>query len=318
MGHINGVEHEGAEGALVAEQSEAALDEATVAAAAAAVGRAVSGEKELTGAGLARALLAAPQLDEDAFDGLAALLEQVPAKLGAALAHGPADVLVGRIELLVPPHPETAALWTAVAAALPPDAPAELRFDLGLILRADVGDAALGLPLLQQAADARPDDADCFLELGNAFTDLGQPGPAAAAFARAAELAPADAAPWFNLGLMLEGQDDVAAAADAFTRAVALDPGPLHHHALGRARASLNDPRATASLEAAVAGYDADDPDALLWRSAARCALGQLDAALADLAAAVAADPSLADQAEDEPDLAPLRALPGWSAAVGG
>jgi predicted TPR repeat methyltransferase len=148
------------------------------------------------------------------------------------------------------------------------------------------------------SADAEPTDAEAWRAYGETLRDLGQPGQAAAAFARAAALQPACVAHVRAWAEALEAAGDTAAAIAAFKRLLAQWPDcRLSHLALGRLwRAAGRAEDALRHLREA-AFLDAND----------RAAPFELGLALLDQGDLAAAIDALQKTLRLDPDFAPAR-----------
>jgi len=125
------------------------------------------------------------------------------------------------------------------------------------------------LPLLQQALERLPDDADVLLNLGGTYLLLGRYVEAVAVLERAAELAPSEAMVWCNLGAALLGfpgertDEGRWQAIEAFCRALELDPkAPNVAYNLGLIHRDLGDWAEAARYFALAVDADLDDADA--------------------------------------------------------
>jgi predicted O-linked N-acetylglucosamine transferase (SPINDLY family) len=92
------------------------------------------------------------------------------------------------------------------------------------VLIAQRGDAAGAVPLLRDAAAARPEMQMFHMNLGHALADSGRLDDAIAAYRRAAECAPTQPQPWFNLAGVLLRTGRYADADSACRKAVELAP----------------------------------------------------------------------------------------------
>ena len=224
---------------------------------------------------------------------------------------------------LVPPSPEEAALWIALAQVAPADAPLEVLYNLGLDLRIEVDAPDVALPLFRLALEQPPDDGETWFELGNTLDDLGQEEEALAAWARSGELDPAAAGPWLNRGQLLKSMGRFEEALPLIAEGLARGDEPEGWHVQGHVLQALGrQAEAEASLERAVKGYTdrivagQEVAEARFWRGAAQARLGRAEPALLDLGVALALEPSLRAAALEEEDFEALHALPGWTAAL--
>ena len=103
-----------------------------------------------------------------------------------------------------------------------PDDPALLRLAGLAGLELDDDDA---IDYLQRAADAAPDDADAWRELGGALTMSGRLQEAGAAFRRASELRPGDTRVLVDLGHIALSTGETDAALPYFEQARVREPG---------------------------------------------------------------------------------------------
>lgn len=264
---------------------------------------------------LHRALCSLGSLSPEARTELVSLLRTGPATLGKVLAKGPVGDIVGALADITPTDdPANLAVWQAVVDHLPPETPADLRFDLGADLRA-IGDAARALPLLEGwVADEGEDDADAWLEVGDARVDLGNAQGAIDAWERSAELDETLAAPWARRGFLYAEAGMPDAAVAVFSQAVAREDDPEVWLALGRCLLLVGvADEAKDALQRAVAGFPADDPYAVYLRGAARALLGDAEEALNDLLSASASAPELLAAAIEDEDYLRLSSHPRWS-----
>ena len=268
---------------------------------------------------LHRALETLDQKSDSEKDALRTFLRTGPASIGKVLAKGPANAVLATLAQLLPSDdPQNAALWAACLEHLPERAPADLRYDLAADVRA-MGDAARALPHLEDyAANEGAEDAEVWLELGDARVETGDAQGALDAWQKAGELDDTLGAAWSRRGTLYAeiGMPDAAVA--VLSKAVAREDDPETWHVLGRCliEVGLEDDAKT-PLQRAIDGYGAADPDALYARGAARALAGDADGAFQDLLTAAAElDGLLADAAEDD-DYLRLEGHPRWASITG-
>jgi len=150
--------------------------------------------------------------------------------------------------------------------------------------------------------------------IGKEFDELGCRDDAVACWRRVVELEPAHSTAWFHLGVAAREAGRWQDALARFDRACALDPDDQWSlHCRGRVYQELGEGEfGRADLERAIEIYtevlvdESWDPELWFWRGAARARLGERDAALADLAQAIARDPDRREEARREVDYRPL------------
>lgn len=122
------------------------------------------------------------------------------------------------------------------------------------------GEAEAAVDLVRRALDAERRNADYLNLLGVAYSELGRYDDALAALRRSVRERPASAEAHFNIGKVLEKRRELKAARDAFARAAAIDPrypGARYMHA--RALMQLGEvDAAVRELDAALADAPAD------------------------------------------------------------
>ncbi|WP_175803994.1 tetratricopeptide repeat protein [Burkholderia ambifaria] len=178
------------------------------------------------------------------------------------------------------------------AVALRPDYP-EAHNNLGNALR-DARDPAEAMQSCSRAIELRPGYAEAYNNLGNVLQDLGELDAAAASYGKAIAFHPAYAEAHSNLGNVLRAQERHADAIVQYRRAIELSPAlPAACHGLGLSLWALGElSEAVSVLGAAAAGSG----DASLHNNYAGVLrdVGDLDAAAAHYARAIALDASLA------------------------
>ncbi len=213
-------------------------------------------------------------------------LEEARLAFSRALAVEPSDpaALLGAAELYVRRlGPARDALETGLEYALRGVRAAQARRDRPLAARLelvagiaenDLGRSHLGLPHLDRAAAALPDDPDAVYERGVALYELCRFEEAQRAFERALSLAPDD--PWalHQLGLLAERRGDARRAESLLARARRLAPdefqpelavdGPAFRAEVVQAVASLPEPERRALASIPVEVQDLPDASDLL------------------------------------------------------
>lgn len=268
---------------------------------------------------LHRALSTFEDKSKDEQEAIVQYLRAGPVSIGKVMAKGPIGAVLGTLQRLLPPdETDNLALWGAVLDQLPEEAPSDLRYDLAADLRA-MGDAARALPHLEAfAADEGAEDAEVWLELGDARVDTGDAQGALDAWEKAGELDDTLGAAWSRRGFLYAeiGMPDAAVAvlSDAVTR----EDDPETWHGLGRCLLAVGlDDDAKDPLDRAIEGYGDDGPDALYSRGAAKALKGDADGAFNDLLTAATDAPDLlADAAEDD-DYLRLSEHARWASIVG-
>jgi len=252
-------------------------------------------------------------------DALRTLLRTGPATIGKVLAKGPINAVLGTLNRILPPDdPDNAALWGAVLDHLPEGAPADLRYDLAADLRA-MGDVERALPHLEAfVAGSGAEDAEAWLEVGDARVDMGDAQGALDAWETAGKLDDALGAAWSRRGFLYAeiGMPDAAVA--VLSDAVAREDDPETWHVLGRCLLAVGlDADARQPLERAIDGYGDADAFALYARGAAKALMGDADGAFNDLLTAGSdAAELLADATEDD-DYLRLSDHPRWASIAG-
>lgn len=233
---------------------------------------------------------------------------RIPGLVAAAHASGlDAHSLYQALVLLCPPSPDSADPWRAIAQALQDSRSAELLFNLAVDLRTLVEDAAAAVPLLRNARVLDPRDVDTWLELGAALADSGAALDLLVTWAQsgaALDLAGSgteDPAAWHHYGQVLLQAGALAQAEGALARAVEGYDAELR---------AAQDPEGVAPTRAEIAELH-------FWRGAAQALRGDREAALSDLALAVAGDARWRDEARREPDYLGLAGTTVWTAVLG-
>jgi tetratricopeptide (TPR) repeat protein len=136
----------------------------------------------------------------------------------------------------------------------------------------------------------RPEDADAVYVAGVRASQRGQEAEALPLLEQAVVLHPGDPRMWQVLGLLNRRGEDLAPAMAAFGKAAALAPGDaLIAHSL--ARSTLEAGLPSVGLFDRALALAPDDESIRLGRTAAMFAEGEVDAAIADLEARLAARP---------------------------
>ncbi len=250
---------------------------------------------------------------------------RMDAVLQSARVRGiPYEHLASALRQLLPRGLASAPLWHALTAAAPATASTVTLYNLGLALRTEVGAPDQAVELLARARDLSPDDAEVWLELGNARADAGDADGALAAWDRATQLEPTAPGPWIGRSRVLLQRGQLADALHSLARAADLTDHPeLWHRCGSLAQRAGEVELGRESLGRAIAGYtrrlEADEGPGYqhFWRGAARAALGQPDAALADLEAAIAHDAGWAARAPQANAWASLHQDPRFHALLG-
>lgn len=149
-------------------------------------------------------------------------------------------------------HDEALAQYARAAAH---GEPAGLAAQGDLLRR--LGRRTQALPLLEQAAQAAPQDVFAQRSLAVALAEDGQLARARAAFEAALAAAPGDAESWSGLGNVLLGQGDAAGALLRYERALALRPAYANAWA-NRCAALLRLQRVDEAAESAARAAELD------------------------------------------------------------
>ena len=184
----------------------------------------------------------------------------------------------------------------------------------------DEADADVGAGFRDRLADD-PADPSALFDLANTLDESGRRDDAIEIWRRLVHVDPGHDMGWFYLGVAAKEREQWREALGLFDRAHALDPDdPSTLHCRGHVYQALGEhQRGREDLERAVELYSemiAVDPghrgsaEPLFWRGAARARLGDPDAALADLAAAIELDPDRREEARGEVDYQPLMTDP--------
>jgi len=268
---------------------------------------------------LHRALSTLDKQSDDARAALVTYLRTGPASLGKVLQKGPMGAVLGTLSELVPSDDDAnLAVWQAVSDHLPEGVPADVRYDLGADLRA-MGDAARALPHLEAYAEGPgADDAEGWLELGDARVDLADAQGALDAWETSCALDDTLAAGWARRGFLYAeiGMPDAAIA--VLSESVAREDDPEVWLVLGRCllESGLADD-AREPLQRAIAGLGDDSPDSLYMRGAAKALSGDADGAFNDLLAAGTDDAELFEAAQEDDDYLRLSEHPRWASITG-
>lgn len=92
---------------------------------------------------------------------------------------------------------------------------------LGFVyLRMDQADKAV--PVLQKAAEMRPNDYEVVINLGNAYLSTSNSDGALDCYRKAAEMKPGESVPWYNIGNICLQKKDYSGALEALQKAAAL------------------------------------------------------------------------------------------------
>jgi tetratricopeptide (TPR) repeat protein len=268
---------------------------------------------------LHRALATLDQKSDAEKETLCAHLRTGPASIGKVLAKGPLNAILGTLDQLVPSDdPANVPIWGAVLDHLPDNAPADLRYDLAADVRA-MGDAARALPHLETYVDEYADDeAEAWLELGDARVATGDAQGALDAWEKAGTLDDTLGAAWSRRGMLYAqiGMPDAAVA--VLSEAVVREDDPDTWLLLGRCLIAVGlDEDAKSPLERAVAGYGDDHPEALYARGAAKALAGDADGAFNDLLSAGTEAPELLAEAVADADYLRLSEHPRWASIAG-
>lgn len=240
----------------------------------------------------------------------------------AAERDGPGlSTLLRWVEACVPPGPDSAAIYRRLGQYLPEQADLAATYNLGRTLRDSCGEPAAAQRLFERCTERFMDDADSWLELGNARADLGDHPGARAAWARCAALEPMDPGPWLNMGQLHKERQEWAEACEAMAECCARTQQAEEWHVYGHVlQAAGRAEEGARALKRAIDAYLDRPPDdgTLFWTGAAWARLGRVDEALSCLETALRGDPSLAADARDEEDFAALRGVARFRELVGG
>lgn len=270
----------------------------------------------------ARVHRALATLDKQSAEKRAALLEHLrtgPASLAKVLAKGPVGAVLGAISDLAPPDNEAnLAVWTAVAQQLPEDTPADVAFQVASDLR-EAGDAEAALPLIEAYIESDgADDADAWLELGDARVALGDAQGALDAWERSCELDDELYEPWARRGYLYSEIGMPGAAVPMLSEAAARDDDPELWLALGRCLVAVGvDDEARQALEKAIVAFDEGDPLSLYMRGAAKALIGDADGAFDDLMTLAVDGPEILASAAEDDDYLRLSEHPRWASVAG-
>jgi tetratricopeptide (TPR) repeat protein len=268
---------------------------------------------------LHRALSTLDKQSEAARAALVTHLRTGPNSLGKVLSKGPLGDVLGTLAEFVPSDDiANLAVWQAVSDQLPEGVPSEILFDLGADLRA-MGDAARALPHLETYTEEEgAEDAEAWLELGDARVDLADAQGALDAWEKSCALDDALAAGWARRGFLYAEIGMPDAAIGVLSEAVAREDDPEVWLTLGRCllASGLGDD-ATDPLQRAIKGLDDDAPESLYMRGAAKALAGDADGAFNDLLAAGTADAGLLEAAQEDDDYLQLSSHPRWASITG-
>ena len=268
---------------------------------------------------LHRALSTLDKQSEAARASLITHLRTGPASIGKVLAKGPLGSVLGTLSELVPADEDAnLAVWQAVADHLPEGTPTDIRYDLGADLRA-MGDAARALPHLEAyTAQAGAEDAEAWLELGDARVDLADAQGALDAWEQSCALDDALAAGWARRGFLYAEIGMPDAAIGVLSESVAREDDPEVWLVLGRCLiASGLEDDAGEPLRRAIEGLGEDTPDSLYMRGAAKALTGDADGAFNDLLAAGTSDSEFFEAAQEDDDYLRLSEHPRWASIAG-
>ena len=270
----------------------------------------------------ARLIRALSTLDKQSADARAAIVAHLrtgPQSLAKVLDKGPLSGVLGSLAELAPSDDDAnLPVWQAVSDQLPDDAPDDIRFDLGADLRA-MGDAARAVPHLEAyTSGPGAEDAEGWLELGDARVDLADAQGALDAWEMSCALDDSLAAGWARRGFLYAeiGMPDAAVA--VLSEAVAREDDPEFWLTLGRCLGDTGlDEEAQNALQRAIAGLGDDTPDTLYMRGAAKALSGDANGAFNDLLAAGGDDPELLEAAQEDDDYLRLVDHARWSTITG-
>ena len=247
------------------------------------------------------------------------LLRTGPPAIGKVLSKGPLGAVLGTLNRIAPPDdPENANLWGAVLDQLPEQAPDDLRFDLAADVLA-MGDAARARPHLEESvAEAESEDAEAWVELGDARAHTGDAQGALDAWEHAGTLDDGLGMAWARRGLLYADLGMTDAAIAVLSDAVAREDNPHTWHTLGRCllQVGLNED-AHGALQRAIDGYGDDAPNDLYARGAAKALMDDADGAFGDLLTAGTDAPNLLSEALEDADYLRLSEHPRWATIAG-
>lgn len=105
------------------------------------------------------------------------------------------------------------------------DAPAGPSLAAPLVAPQAANAPGADIESLRAAAEAHPEEAHAWIDLGNACFDANRPKEAIAAYERALELRPDHPDVWADLGVMYRRDHQPQKAVESFDRAIASQPG---------------------------------------------------------------------------------------------